>query len=165
MTINGFLQIAVYIIILVLLVKPLGQYMAHVYQGEHTFIDPVLRPVERFLYRLMGVRPDEEMDWKTYTIAMLLFSLAGLLFLYALQRLQGFLPFNPQKFGAVAPDLAFNTAVSFTTNTNWQNYGGETTLSYLTQMIGLTVTELRLCGSRHGCRSCVHPRLRPQADY
>jgi K+-transporting ATPase ATPase A chain len=124
---------------LVLLVKPLGLYMAHVYQGEHTFIDPVLRPVERFLYRLMGVRPDEEMDWKTYTIAMLLFSLAGLLFLYALQRLQGFLPFNPQKFGAVAPDLAFNTAASFTTNTNWQNYAGETTLSYLTQMIGLTV--------------------------
>ncbi|MGE5221272.1 MAG: potassium-transporting ATPase subunit KdpA [Omnitrophica WOR_2 bacterium] len=139
MTTNGFLQITVYLIVLLLLVKPLGLYMARIYQGEHTVLDRVLGPVEHGIYRLAGVRLEEEMDWKTYAVALLLFSLAGMLFLYALQRLQGFLPLNPQKFGAVAPDLALNTAASFTSNTNWQNYGGEATLSYLTQMLGLTV--------------------------
>ncbi len=139
MTISGWLQIGVYLVALVLLVKPLGAYMAHVYQGERTWFDPVVRPIERVIYRLAGVRADVEMDWKTYTVAMLLFSAAGMITLYALERLQGVLPLNPQGFGAVAPDLAFNTATSFTTNTNWQNYAGETTLSFLTQMLGLTV--------------------------
>lgn len=139
MTFNGFLQIGIYLIVLLLLVKPLGLYMARVYQGEHTFLDRIIRPVERGLYRLMDIRAEDEMNWKTYTIALLVFSMVGLLFLYALQRLQGYLPLNPRKLGAVDPALAFNTAASFTTNTNWQNYGGETTMSYLTQMLGLTV--------------------------
>ncbi len=132
-------RIVVYLAVVFLLVKPLGAYMARVYEGGRTFLDPVLRPLERLLYRLCRIDPDEDMTWQTYTIAMLVFTMAGFFLLYALQRLQGVLPFNPQRFGAVSPDLAFNTAMSFTTNTNWQNYGGETTLSYLTQMWGLTV--------------------------
>ena len=139
MTPSGFLQIGVYLVVLVALVKPLGWYMARVYTVQTTGLDRVLGPVERLLYRLFGTRPDEEMDWKTYTAALLLFSAVGLLFLYLLQRVQGYLPLNPRHFGAVAPGLAFNTAVSFTTNTNWQNYAGETTMSYLIQMLGLTV--------------------------
>ena len=135
---------------MLLLVKPLGAYMARVYQGERTFLDPLLRPVERLIYRAAGVRADEEMDWKTYAVAMLLFNALGLLVVYALQRLQGVLPLNPQGLPAVAPDLAFNTAVSFATNTNWQSYGGETTMSYLTQMLGLTVQNFRLGGDGHG---------------
>lgn len=150
MTINGFLQIALYLLVLILLVKPLGGYMARVYEGERTLLDPVLRPAERLLYRIFGVRLDaakggsaalaaEEMTWQTYAVAMLLFSAAGFLFLYVLQRIQGLLPLNPAGVGAVTPDSAFNTAVSFVTNTNWQGYGGETTMSYLTQMLGMTV--------------------------
>ena len=139
MTASGWIQIIIYLVVLLALVKPLGGYMARVYQGERTFLDPVLGPVERLIYRLAGVRPDEEMDWKTYALAMLLFSLVGFVFLYLLQRVQAGLPLNPQGMGAVSPDLAFNTAVSFATNTNWQGYGGETTMSYLTQMLGLTV--------------------------
>ncbi len=139
MTSMSWLQLGFYFLILFALVKPLGSYMAHVYQGEHTFLTRVLSPVERFMYRLLGVRPDDEMDWKTYAVAMLLFNFAGLVLVYLLQRVQGSLPLNPQRLGAVSPDLAFNTAVSFATNTNWQSYGGETTLSYLTQMLGLTV--------------------------
>ena len=139
MTFNGFLQIAIYLIVLVLLVKPLGGYMARVYQGERTLLGRVLGPVERLIYRLIGVNPEQEMGWKTYTVAVLLFSVFGILFLYALQRLQGFLPLNPQGFGAVSPDSSLNTATSFVTNTNWQGYGGETTMSYLTQMLGMTV--------------------------
>ena len=139
MTLNGWLQIAFYFVVLVLLTKPLGSYMAKVYQGERTFLSPVLGPLERLLYRLSGVDPEEEMDWKVYALAMLLFNLIGFLFLYLLLRIQGFLPLNPQGLGAVAPDLSLNTAVSFVTNTNWQNYGGESTMSYLTQMLGLTV--------------------------
>lgn len=139
MTFNGFLQIAIYLIVLVLLAKPLGGYMARVYQGERTLLGRALSPVERLIYRLIGVKPDEEMGWKTYTVAVLLFSVFGFLFLYALQRLQGFLPLNPQGFGPVSPDSSLNTATSFVTNTNWQGYGGETTMSYLTQMLGLTV--------------------------
>jgi K+-transporting ATPase ATPase A chain len=134
-----WLQIGLYLIVLLLLVKPLGSFMARVYEGERTFLSPVLGPVERFIYRLIGVKPQEEMDWKTYAFAMLLFSLVGLITLYGLQRLQAILPLNPQNLGAVAPDLSFNTSVSFNTNTNWQSYGGETTMSYLTQMIGLAV--------------------------
>ncbi len=138
MTLYGILQIALYLVVLAALAKPLGWYMARVYAGMPIGLDRVLGPVERFLYRLFGTKPDEEMDWKTYAIAVLLFSIVGLVPLYVLQRLQGWLPLNPQGLGAVSPDLSWNTAVSFTTNTNWQNYGGETTLSYLTQMLGLT---------------------------
>jgi K+-transporting ATPase ATPase A chain len=139
MNLFGWLQFAFYIVALLALVKPLGLYMARVYKGERTLLAPLLVPVERLLYRLAGVKPDEEMGWKTYAVALLLFNLVGLLFLYLLLRLQHFLPLNPQDLGPVSPDLAFNTAVSFATNTNWQNYGGETTLSYLSQMLGLTV--------------------------
>jgi potassium-transporting ATPase potassium-binding subunit len=138
MTENGVLQIFLYFGILALLVKPLGLYMARVFEGERTFLDPVLRPLERAIYLLCGVDPKREQHWTTYTAAMLLCNFAGLLFLYLLQRLQYFLPLNPQHLSGVAPDLAWNTAVSFSTNTNWQNYGGETTLSYFVQMAGLT---------------------------
>ena len=139
MTPNGILQITFYFLALFLLVKPLGAYMARVYQGERTFLDPVLRPLERFFYRLAGVKTDDEQNWKTYALAMLLFNALGLLFVYTLQRLQDVLPFNPQGLGAVTPDSSWNTAVSFASNTNWQGYGGETTMSYLTQMLGMTV--------------------------
>jgi len=139
MTPNGWLQIAVYFTVLILLVKPLGIYMGRVYQGERTFLSPILSPVERLIYRLAGIVPEEEMSWVTYAAVMLLFNLVGILFLYLLQQIQGILPLNPQHLGAIAPDLALNTAVSFVTNTNWQNYGGETTLSSLTQMLGMTV--------------------------
>src|SRR5262245_29583360 len=139
MTANGLLQIALYIGVLLLLVKPLGLYMARVFNGERTFLDPVLRPVERLLYRLSGVDPRQEQHWTTYTAAMLLFNFVGLVVLYGLQRLQHVLPLNPQGFGPPSPDSAFNTAVSFTSNTNWQSYAGESTMSYLSQMAGLTV--------------------------
>ena len=137
MTASGLFQIGLYLVILVALVKPFGAYMARVYEGQPILLDRVLGPVERFLYRLFGIHADEEMDWRTYAVAMLLFSAFGLLALYALQRLQSVLPLNPRGFAAVGPDLSFNTAVSFTTNTNWQSYAGETTMSYLTQMLGL----------------------------
>ncbi len=139
MTANGVLQLVLYLVVLLALAKPLGAYMARVYEGRPCGLDRALGWLERLVYRLSGVRPDEEMGWKTYAVTMLLFNLAGLLALYGLQRVQGVLPLNPEKLGAVSPDLAFNTAASFVTNTNWQNYGGETTMSYLTQMVGLTV--------------------------
>jgi potassium-transporting ATPase potassium-binding subunit len=139
MTVNGIFQIALFFGLVAMLVKPLGLYMAHVFNGQRTFIDPVLRPVERVIYWLGGVDPRQEQHWTTYTAAMLLFNLAGLVLLYALQRLQHVLPLNPQGFDPVGPDLAFNTAVSFTSNTNWQAYSGESTMSYLVQMAGLTV--------------------------
>jgi len=139
MTFNGILQIVLYLIVLVAITKPLGWYMARVFQGQPVGIDRVLRPVERIFYRLCGTREDEEMDWKTYALALLLFSVAGIIFVYVLQRIQGSLPLNPQAFASVGPDSSFNTAVSFVTNTNWQGYGGEVTMSYLTQMLGLAV--------------------------
>ncbi|MGD0338518.1 MAG: potassium-transporting ATPase subunit KdpA [Bacteroidota bacterium] len=139
MTLNGILQIVFYLAVLILLVKPLGAFMARVFQRERTFLDPVLGPVERFIYRLARINPDEEMDWKQNAIAMLLFNAVGFFAVYALQRLQHLLPLNPQGLDAVSPDSSFNTAVSFTTNTNWQGYGGETMMSYLTQMLALTV--------------------------
>jgi K+-transporting ATPase ATPase A chain len=139
MTASGVFQLVFYVVVLLALAKPLGAYMARVYEGRPFGLDRVLGPVERLIYRLCGVRPDEEMTWKNYAIAMLLFNFAGLFVLYGLQRLQQFLPLNPQGLGAVSPDSSFNTAVSFATNTNWQGYGGETTMSYLTQMLGLTV--------------------------
>jgi K+-transporting ATPase ATPase A chain len=139
MNIFSWLQLIFYMVVLIALAKPLGMFMARVYQGERTFLDPVLQPVEKLIYRLSGVRPDEEMNWKVYAFAMLFFNGLGLLVVYVLQRLQGYLPLNPQGFGAVSPDSSWNTAVSFATNTNWQGYGGETTMSYLTQMTALTV--------------------------
>jgi K+-transporting ATPase ATPase A chain len=139
MTVYGILQLVFYLVVLIALAKPLGSYMARVFENRPTGLDRVLGPIERLIYRCCGVRPGDEMGWKTYTVAMLLFNLAGLLVVYGLQRLQGVLPLNPQSLGAVSPDSSFNTAVSFATNTNWQGYGGETTMSYLTQMLGLTV--------------------------
>jgi K+-transporting ATPase ATPase A chain len=138
MTINGWIQIAIYCAIVLALVQPLGAFMTKVFNGERTFLSPILRPVEVGLYRLCGVEETREQDWLTYTIAMLLFHIGGFVFLYALLRLQGILPFNPQGMTAVPAALSFNTSVSFVSNTNWQNYGGESTLSYLVQMLGLT---------------------------
>jgi K+-transporting ATPase ATPase A chain len=134
---SGLFQIFLYLVILLALAKPLGSYMARVYSGGPTLLDRPLRPLERLIYRLLGIRPETEMAWHTYAIAVILFNIAGLLLVYALQRLQGFLPFNPQGLGPVTPDSSFNTAASFASNTNWQGYGGETTMSYLTQMLGL----------------------------
>jgi potassium-transporting ATPase potassium-binding subunit len=139
MTVNGWLQIALFCAIVALLVKPLGLYMTRVFSGERTFLSPVLVPVERFLYGLSGVDERREQNWVVYTVAMLLFSLAGFLTLYALMRLQSVLPFNPASQSSVEQGLAFNTAMSFDTNTNWQSYVPETTMSYLVQMAGLTV--------------------------
>ncbi|ESZ29264.1 potassium-transporting ATPase subunit KdpA [Mesorhizobium sp. L2C084A000] len=139
MTLNGWIQILVYCGIVILLVKPLGGYMHRVFNGDRTLLSPVLRPLERGLYRICGTSEREEQHWTTYAVALLLFNLAGFLALYALQRLQGSLPYNPAGMTAVEPGLAFDTAASFMTNTNWQNYGGESTMSYLVQMAGLTV--------------------------
>jgi K+-transporting ATPase ATPase A chain len=137
MTANGWLQIGIYLVILLALTKPMGVYMTRVFSGQKTFLDPVLRPVERLLYRVTGVDETREMPWTEYAIAMLLFSGVSMLLLYLIERVQQWLPWNPQHLATVAPDLAFNTAASFTTNTNWQNYSGESTMSYLTQMAGL----------------------------
>ncbi|MER8831925.1 potassium-transporting ATPase subunit KdpA [Mesorhizobium sp. M0045] len=139
MTINGWLQILVYCGIVVLLAKPLGGYMYRVFSGERTFLSSILAPLERGLYRISGTSEREEQHWTSYAAALLFFNLAGFLVLYLLQRLQGGLPYNPAGMTAVEPGLAFNTAASFMTNTNWQNYGGESTMSYLVQMAGLTV--------------------------
>jgi len=138
MTSNGWMQIAVFLALILAITKPLGVFMARVFSGGKTFLDPVLRPMERALYRVTGVDEHHEMRWTEYAFTMLLFSGASMLLLYLLERVQQWVPWwNPQKFGAVAPILAFNTAASFTTNTNWQNYSGESTMSYLTQMAGL----------------------------
>jgi len=139
MTLNGIVQLLLYVMVLIALAKPLGAYMARVFENRPIGLDRVLGPVERVIYRCCGVRATDEMGWKTYTVAMLLFNLAGLLVVYGLQRLQGVLPLNPAGLGAVSPDSSFNIAISFATNTNWQGYGGETTMSYLTQMLALTV--------------------------
>jgi potassium-transporting ATPase potassium-binding subunit len=139
MTANGILQLAFYLIVLLLLAKPLGAYMARVYEGRPIVLGRALGWLERLIYKISGIAPELEMGWKTYALTMLLFNVAGLLAVYALQRLQGVLPLNPAGLSAVSPDSSFNTAVSFATNTNWQGYGGETTMSYLTQMLALTV--------------------------
>ena len=138
MTVIGWIQILLFCAIIVALIKPLGGYMTRVFNGERTFLSPILRPVEAGLYWIGGVDEKREQHWLTYTVAMLFFHVGGFVILYALMRFQDVLPFNPMEQSAVAPDLSFNTAVSFITNTNWQNYGGESTLSYLTQMLGLT---------------------------
>jgi potassium-transporting ATPase potassium-binding subunit len=139
MTINGWIQIAIFAIVVILLTKPLGGWMTRVFAGERTFLHPILGPVERVFYRIAGVDPAVEQHWTTYGIAMLTFSLFGFLALYALQRLQGVLPFNPQALSEISPDSALNTSISFVTNTNWQSYVPESTMSYFTQMAGLTV--------------------------
>ena len=139
MTLNGYLQLALYFVVLLALAKPLGWYMARVYEGQSVGLNRVLEGAEHALYQLFGTREDQQMSWKTYAFAMLLFNLLGFLVVYALQRLQVLLPLNPQGLGAVTPDSSFNTAVSFASNTNWQGYGGEATMGYLTQMLGLNV--------------------------
>ena len=139
MTVNGWLQIALFCVLLLLITRPIGGYMARVFSGERTLLSPVLRPLERTVYALCGVDENQEQYWLSYAVAALSFSFAGFAILYGLQRLQGMLPFNPAGQTAVSPDLAFNTSVSFVTNTNWQSYVPETTMSYLTQMAGLTV--------------------------
>ncbi|TQF43572.1 potassium-transporting ATPase subunit A [Bradyrhizobium sp. UNPF46] len=138
MTVIGWLQIILFCVIIVALTKPLGWYMTRVFNGERTFLSPVLRPIEAGIYWISGVDEKREQHWVTYTVAMLLFHVGGFLIIYGVMRLQAVLPFNPAGQGAVAEDLSFNTAMSFITNTNWQNYGGESTLSYLPQMVGLT---------------------------
>lgn len=135
----GWIQLVVFVLLLTALTKPLGLYLVHVFDpGARTFLDPVFKPVERLMYRILGVRPEIEQDWKSYAVSLLVFSFVGLLFTYGILRLQRWLPFNPQGFAAVSPDMAFNTSASFMTNTNWQNYAGERTLSYFSQMVALT---------------------------
>jgi potassium-transporting ATPase potassium-binding subunit len=139
MTVNGWFQIGLFFVVLLAVTKPLGVFMTRVFEGEKTFLDPVLRPIERMIYRVCGVDRMREMDWREYAIAMLLYSAVSMALLYLIERVQGlsWMPWNPQHMANVGPDLAFNTAASFTTNTNWQNYGGESTMSYFTQMAGL----------------------------
>ena len=137
MTANGWLQIGLFVVVIFLITKPLGVFLVRVFERERTILDVVLRPIERFIYRIVGVEERKEMPWTEYGIAMLLFSAASMALLYLMERFQHWLPLNPQKLANVAPDLAWNTAVSFTTNTNWQAYPPETTMSYLTQMAGL----------------------------
>ncbi len=139
MTSQAVSQVALYVAVLVALAKPLGLFMANVYEGGPTFLSPLLRPIELLVYRIASIDEQSEVDWKRYTVGVLLFNLLGVLFVYLLQRLQGALPLNPADLPPVTPDSSFNTAVSFATNTNWQGYGGESTMSYLTQMLGLAV--------------------------
>ena len=160
MTVNGWIQIALFAVVIIALTKPVGYYMTRVFAGERTFLSPVLRPVERVIYAICGVNEGDEQHWVTYAIAMAFFSAAGFVALYAIQRLQGVLPFNPQGQSAVEQSLAFNTAVSFITNTNWQNYGGESTMTYLVQMLGLTRAEFRVGRDRHRAGGRADSRLR-----
>src|SRR6266702_7181551 len=140
MTSSGWLQLTLYVAVLAAITKPMGLYLCQVLDANgRTWVDPVIKPLERLTYRLMGVDSGKEHDWKQYTLAMLLFSLVSCLFTYAILRLQHLLPLNPQGLGPLSPDLAFNTAASFTTNTNWQSYGGESTMSYLSQMVALVI--------------------------
>ncbi|MBP1777500.1 MAG: kdpA, partial [candidate division NC10 bacterium] len=155
MTASTYLQLALYLVVLLALAKPLGAYMARVYENQPIVLGRILGPIERILYRLAGIRPDVEMDWKSYAMTMLAFNMLGLFAVYQLQRVQGWLPLNPQGLGAVAPDSAFNTAASFATNTNWQGYGGETTMSYLTQMLGLTVQNFVSAATGMACLAAV----------
>ena len=139
MSLNDFIQAAFFLIVVLLTVKPLGSYMARIYEGSPAGLNVWFAPVERWIYRLCGVKPEEGMSWKTYAFAMMLFNVLGILVVYAIQRLQAVLPLNPMAMPAVSPDSSFNTAVSFASNTNWQGYGGESTMSYLTQMLALVV--------------------------
>src|SRR5579864_8124586 len=134
---NSVLQVTIYLVLVLLVTKPLGLYMYNVFSGKRTWLTPVFAPVERIFYKLCGINPEEEQKWTGYVIAMLLFSVVGMLLLYLIERTQAWLPLNPQGLPNVEPRLAFNTSASFTTNTNWQFYSGEMTMSYLTQMAGL----------------------------
>ncbi len=163
------LALLIYLVVLLVLAKPLGAYMARVYEGRRIGLDRALGWLERLIYRVSGISPKAEMGWKTYALTMLIFNLAGVLAVYVLQRLQGVLPLNPAGLGAVSPDSSFNTAVSFATNTNWQGYGGETTMSYLTQMlprrsatsgsISLEPRSTSSCRSRSSSRWFSFPRV------
>ena len=164
MTANGWFQIAFFTLLVLAVTKPLGVFMTRVFNRERTFLDPVLRPIERVIYRVTCVDENHEMRWTEYAVSVLLFSAVSMLVLYLIQRLQAHLPFNPQKLGAVAKDLSFNTAASFTTNTNWQAYTPETTMSYLSQMAGLGVSQLRLGGRRHRAGDCFHSWHRAPGD-
>ena len=152
MTPNGWFQIGLFLLVLWIITKPMGVFLARVFTGEKTFLDPLLRPIERLLYRISGIDEKREMPWTEYTIAMLLFSGVIMLLLYVIERVQQWLPWNPQHLPTFSSALAFNTAASFTTNTNWQNYSGESTMSYFTQMAGLAYHNFAL-GSR-GNRYC-----------
>ena len=164
MTVIGWIQILLFCAIVVALVKPLGWYMTRVFNGERTFLSPLLRPVEAGLYWIGGVDEKREQHWLTYTVAMLLFHVGGFVILYAVMRLQAILPFNPAGQSAVAEDLSFNTAISFITNTNWQNYGGESTMSYLVQMLGLTHQNFLSAATGIAHRDGADPRLLPFLD-
>jgi K+-transporting ATPase ATPase A chain len=162
MTGNGYFQLVLYLVALVGLAWPLGLYMARVYKDEIPGFMGWLKPVERLFYRLAGVRPDDDMPWTRYAFALLAFNLLGFMAVYALQRFQVWLPLNPEGLAAVTPDSSFNTAVSFATNTNWQGYSGETTMAYLTQMLGARRAELPLRRLRHGGAGGPDARLHPQ---
>ena len=166
MTSIGILQILVFFGLILLVTKPVGLFMSRLFQGERTFLHPVFRPIEVLVYKLCGVREDQEQRWTQYTASLLAFSLFAFLFPYALMRLQGLLPLNPQGFGAsqVSPDQSFNTAISFMTNTNWQWYSGESTMSYLVQMAALAVQNFVSAAAGHRGRDCVDSRLRPSRD-
>ena len=165
MNTSGWLQLALFVGALALITKPMGLYLMRVLDANgKTWLDPVIRPVERLSYWVMGVRPDQEQNWRQYTWAMLLFSLVSCVFTYVILRLQNHLPLNPQGFGALSPDLAFNTAISFTTNTNWQSYSGESTMSYLSQMVALVIHNFCLCGHRHRHRRSAGARHRAAFD-
>ena len=166
MTSIGVFQIAVFSGVLLLLTKPLGLFMARLFQGERTFLHPILRPVESLIYKLCGIREEAEQRWTQYTAGLLWFSVFAFLFVYVFQRLQGLLPLNPQGFGGklVSPDLAYNTAVSFVTNTNWQAYSGESTLSYFVQMVALTVHNFVSAAVGHRRSDGHYTRLCPPSD-
>ena len=167
MTANGWIQIIVFLLLVLAVTKPLGVFMTDVFNRKRTFMDPVLRPIERLIYKLCFVDENHEMRWTEYAFAMLLFSVVSMLLLYLMQRVQGFLPFNPQKFAGVPPALAFNTAASFTTNTNWQNYAGETH-DELSDADGRSrLSQLYVGGGGHRTRNRVHSwhRTPPDADH
>ncbi len=161
MTTNDWLCIILLPLILTILAFPLGGYMASVFSDGRSFLTPIVAPVERLLYRLFSIDVKEEMSWKTYAFSLVIFNVIGIAVLFFLQLIQGILPFNPQKFGAVRWDTALNTAISFGTNTNWQAYSGEQTMSYLTQMLGLDVPKLFFRRHRYCCRHCLNQRVYP----
>ncbi len=163
MTLNGFLQIVLFFGVLLLVTKPLGLYMARVYQGHPSWLSVVLGPLERGIYRLCGVRSEEEMDWKQYAQSLLLFSAFGMAALYLLLRSQQYLPLNPQHFGPLSSDVAFNTAASYVSNTNWQAYAGESTMSHVSQMAGLTAQDFMSSAAAMGATSCCRWLLCPRS--
>jgi K+-transporting ATPase ATPase A chain len=154
MSANGWFQIGFFLLVIFLITKPLGVFLAQVFSGEKTFLDRVLRPIEKLIYRLTGIDEKHEMRWTEYAIAMLLFSGASMVLLYLMERVQRFLPLNPQKFANLEPGLAFGTAASFTTNTNWQAYSGESTMSYFTQMAGSRLSQLCFRSGRNSRCGC-----------